>query len=246
LSECLKRLSRPSRAFPITLRWILNSEPIQFVHFSSIAACCTLQPSMTLQKIHIGDVFFPMRSHKEPSPHELYLRAFTAAKPLVPLKLYANVTGKFTVERELGTKITDRVRERTLEAEKQRQDRQAIFLDAPPTLANTKKRKPQPPSSAVRKTQQHERTASSSTVTMSASPLPPTPPQKSDTNPLGPRIRMIRCISQQPRTEEEVVLLVGGQKCTSSYQQELTALLRDVIIIHGWLTALPTLMICPF
>ena len=59
------------------------------------------------------------------------MRTSTAAKPNVPLKLYANVIGKLIVEHQLGEKIPDGVRQRTIEAKKAHSKREAILLDQP-------------------------------------------------------------------------------------------------------------------
>ncbi|KAI0744139.1 hypothetical protein C8Q80DRAFT_1185254 [Daedaleopsis nitida] len=91
--------------------------------------------------LHIGGQFFPVQHHAENTigNHELYLRVPTTHKPMAPLKLYANVIGKFMVERELGEKVQESVREATLGAEKARTERKAIYLDKPPDLSHTGK-----------------------------------------------------------------------------------------------------------
>lgn len=169
-----------------------------------------------------------MQSFKESAPHEIYLRAFTEAKPLAPLKLYANVSRKFLVGRELDDKVKDKIRDRTLEAAKQRTERKAIFLEAPPTAASgsSKKRKTQPATTASKKL--HERFPSASSApSPSPSPSPTRSPSK-DADPTGPRVRMIRCLVSQPRFEEEVVRLVGGPNCAIARKEELSQLLREV------------------
>ncbi|KAI6040202.1 hypothetical protein EDC04DRAFT_2894202 [Pisolithus marmoratus] len=88
----------------------------------------------------------PVQAQQESTPHEIYLRTSSAAKPNAPLKLYANVIGKFMVERQLGAKVTDGVRQRTMEAKKAHSERQAILLDRPPipipTTKHTKRKTP--------------------------------------------------------------------------------------------------------
>ncbi|KAH7919416.1 hypothetical protein BV22DRAFT_861485 [Leucogyrophana mollusca] len=73
--------------------------------------------------IHIGETFFAMRSLKESTPHEIYLRVTSAANPMAPLQLYANVTGKFIVERQLVEKVTDKARQQIRVAEEGRSER---------------------------------------------------------------------------------------------------------------------------
>ena len=76
---------------------------------------------------------------------------------MAPLKLYANVTGKFTVERELGEKVQDKVRDRTQVAEKQRTERKVQMLDSPLDIprVNGKKRKAPSVSSSLLKKAAH-------------------------------------------------------------------------------------------
>jgi hypothetical protein len=76
---------------------------------------------------------------------------------MAPLKLYANVTGKFMVERELGEKVQDKVRDRTQVAEKQRTECEVQMLDSPLDLprANGKKRKAPSTSSSLLKQAAH-------------------------------------------------------------------------------------------
>src|ERR1700729_530421 len=121
-----------------------------------------------------------MRPLREGSPHELYLRSSSAAKPMAPLKLYANVTGKFTVERELGEKVQDKVRDRTQVAEKQRTERKVQMLDSPldiPRVNGKKRKAPSVSSSLLKKAahNDHIRNVSSVSTVPSrvASPLPP-------------------------------------------------------------------------
>ncbi|KAJ7647435.1 hypothetical protein FB45DRAFT_893428 [Roridomyces roridus] len=100
--------------------------------------------------IHIGDTFFPMRPLKENSPHDLYLRASSASKPMAPLKLYANITGKFTVERDLRD-IEDSIRSATLDAKKVKEGRTITVLETLPDIPSTqsKKRKKDPVKSSM-------------------------------------------------------------------------------------------------
>ncbi|KAH9942404.1 uncharacterized protein BXZ73DRAFT_97816 [Epithele typhae] len=73
--------------------------------------------------LYIGDSFFPVQQSKESLPHELYLRVASQGKPMVPLKLCANVVGKMKVDAQLSDEIRQRVRERQVEAEAFRKGR---------------------------------------------------------------------------------------------------------------------------
>lgn len=179
-----------------------------------------------------------MRPLREQSPHELYLRSSSAAKPMAPLKLYANVTGKFTVERELGEKVQEQVRDRTQVAEKQRTERKVQMLDAPPDIprVNGKKRKaPSSSSSSLLKQAAHNdhlrnmsaATASAGVSARVASPLPlrPTTPGGQDKSV---RRRMVQYLAVSPRLTDEVVRALGGAECDSSTRKTLLELLEEV------------------
>jgi RNA polymerase II elongation factor ELL len=171
-----------------------------------------------------------MRPLEERSPHELYLRASSAAKPMAPLKLYANVTGKFTVERELGEKVGDKVRDRTLVAQKKRTERTAILLDKPPELSatNGKKKKPQP--TMFRKPIQpsdRQPTHNAAATRVQASPHPTPSTSKEGDN--ATRVRLIHFLATStPRSPNEVVKALGGRDSHPSVQKILLGLLEDV------------------
>lgn len=180
-----------------------------------------------------------MRPLKEGSPHELYLRSSSAAKPMAPLKLYANVTGKFTVERELGEKVQDKVHNRTIVAEKQRTERKVLMLDSPPHIpqVNGKKRKaPNSVSSSLLKKAAHNdhirNVSSVSTAAPSrvASPLPPpastAPPTTAKESPT--RRRMVQYLAIAPRSTDEVMRAVGGADCDSAKRRALFEILTEV------------------
>ncbi|GLB37141.1 hypothetical protein LshimejAT787_0401920 [Lyophyllum shimeji] len=186
--------------------------------------------------IHIGGAFYPVRALKEETPHELYLRTHSASKPNAPLKLYANVTGKFTVEHDqLGANLKEKIREKTIDAAKQRDDRRTKFIDTPPTLPpkNMKKRKEPPSSSmfrnAVRPSDQallNASTSSSAVPARVASPAP-LPPKKKSSDP-ALRNRLIHCMAIQERPRDTIVRLVAGANCDASTRQEVLDLIEEV------------------
>lgn len=173
-----------------------------------------------------------MRPQKESSPHELYLRAASAAKPMAPLKLYANIIGKFMVERQLGAKVTDKVRQQTMVAKQQHMERQAILLDKPPIpVPGTKNGKRKAPGSGtvIKKTPalEHLRVASSSAVaSRKASPLlHNTPSTKANADV---RRRLVHCLAISPRMAEDAVKMVGGTGVGGAARNDLLALLEEV------------------
>ncbi|KAF9227150.1 hypothetical protein BS17DRAFT_878158 [Gyrodon lividus] len=181
--------------------------------------------------IYIGETFFPMRPQKESSPHEIYLRAASAAKPMAPLRLYANVIGKFMVERQLGDKVTDKVRQQTMVAKQQHLERQAILLDQPPIPASgarNGKRKMPGSGTVVKKTLASDqlRVPSSTLAVRKVSPLPQNPPSfKADA---GVRRRLVHCLAISPRLAEDAVKMVGGASISASAREDLLVLLEDV------------------
>jgi RNA polymerase II elongation factor ELL len=171
--------------------------------------------SPRLQGISIGDAFFPVRSAKENYPHDLYLRASSAAKPMAPLKLYANITGEFTVT------IQNQIRAPTVTAETKKNPRVATMLPGPPpgvsSSQTTKKGKSsgkaQSATSAFLKPIPQPRPSAST------SPLPPATP-----SPL--RTAVVKALALKKRSFDELVRLVenDGEKG----KRELVELLNQV------------------
>lgn len=180
----------------------------------------------------IGDTFFPVTSVQETSPHDLYLRASSAAKRNAPLKLYANITGKFAVERQLDDRITDKLRASAADAQNQRAGRTTIFVETPTDLPppNGKKKKDATMfRKPVRPTDQPRRPAPASAAGSSggASPTPPQP-QRSKEALQALRSRMIRCIAVCERTSDQVVKLVGGNDSSASMKRDILDLLEEI------------------
>ncbi|KAI0355611.1 hypothetical protein OH77DRAFT_1424556 [Trametes cingulata] len=180
--------------------------------------------------LYINDTFYPVRHDQENGPHELYLRMASAQKPMAPLKLYANVIGKFMVERQLGEKVEGTVRDRTLEAEKQRTERKAIYLETPPNLsypgAKGKARKDAPP---LRRPAVASAT-SSTRASRVASPLPGSSSHANGSaNEVPPtKARLIHCLALKPRTTEGVITMCAGRDPTPQMKKELLSLLQAV------------------
>lgn len=172
-----------------------------------------------------------MRPLKEDTPHELYLRTTSATKQSAPLKHYANVTGKFTVERQLDQRMKDKLREKTSDAAKQKEDRKTIFIDNPPTLpsTNSKKRKKEPTAmfrNAVRQSDQ----AKLSAPARAPSPAP-SKKKSTDTSTSVPlRKRLVHCMAINERSQDTVIRMVAGSDCDSSARQEVLELLGEVCL----------------
>lgn len=183
--------------------------------------------------IYIGETFYAMRAQQESTPHEIYLRTSSAAKPNAPLKLYANVIGKFMVERQLGAKVTDGVRQRTMEAKKAHSERQAILLDRPPipTPATKHTKRKTPGSGTVMKktvapVDQLRVPSTSSGSGRKVSPLPQNPPSSRANADV--RRRLVHCLAMQPRQSDDAVRMVGGANISVQTREELLKLLEEV------------------
>lgn len=160
--------------------------------------------SLYSQGIYIGDTFFPMRPQQEELPHDLYLRASSAAKKMPPLKLYASVVGKFIVERELGDSVRDKVRESTIDAANQRSGRTTILLETPPDVSNNKKRKDPPMFRKPVRAADKPKTIQPSTNR--PSPAPVHVPKEGSSKL---RNHIIHWLAMGERTEDQLVGLVG-------------------------------------
>lgn len=79
-----------------------------------------------------------MQSQPENTFVELFIRTTTASKPTGPLKLMANVVGRFIVGQELSEKITKRIHDKTVAAQKQKSERKTQILDPSSVLSKGK------------------------------------------------------------------------------------------------------------
>lgn len=175
---------------------------------------------MISQGVYLGNKFYPMTPINEGSAHELYLRATQASKPLAPLKLYANILGKFAVEPKLDTKMQDKVRDRTQEVERQRTDRQAIMLETPPDMARAKK----PKIAAVSSSSSRSKKISKA-LNVTARSIAESDPAALLEHPS--RHHLIRYLAVAPRTLEDALRLVSGD-IPSSASESFRQVLEDV------------------
>jgi RNA polymerase II elongation factor ELL len=172
-----------------------------------------------------------MRHAQETTLHELYLRSSSITKKTAPLKLYANVVGKFTVERELHDDVCDKLRESTQDAVNQRMTRTTQFIDVPPDIQpNSKKRKEPPsPSSMFRKPiRQSDKLMSTSNLPIVPNRTSTLTAQGSKEGSMSLRPRVVHCLAVADRTEDELVRLVGGLDCSPLLRREIHDLLEQV------------------
>ncbi|KAH9994027.1 hypothetical protein BJV77DRAFT_916157, partial [Russula vinacea] len=190
--------------------------------------------------IHIASTFFPMRSDTESTPHELYLRSALASKVNAPLKLYADIAGKFYVKRELDRKTESKVQQSTADAQKNKSERRIVLLDTPPALtssatkakssASSKKRKSAvsaPIAATVKRVPIRAKNEGSSAARGQS---PPHSLPSSQSSPVPPAIRaqMIHLLAKGPRTKEDVLTQVGGPDPSESLLVQLNELLVTV------------------
>jgi len=172
-----------------------------------------------------------MRPLKEDAPHELYLRITSANKPSASVKHYANVTGKFTVDREIGENITGKLREKASDAAKQRDEHRTIFIDAPPPPpTNPKKRKDHASTmfrNIVRPADQARLNAAMSSSAAPARVPSPAPP-KAKTSDAAMRKRLVHFLAVSERPRDMIVKMVAGADCDVSTRRELLQVLDEV------------------
>jgi RNA polymerase II elongation factor ELL len=186
-----------------------------------------------------------MRGVQESTPHELYLRSTLASKVNAPLKLYADIAGKFTVGRELNGKTESKVQQSTADAQKTKTERRIVLLDNPPTLTSSatktkssapaKKRKPivsAPIAATVKRVPIRVKNEGSSAA---RGPSPPHSLPSSQSSPVPPAIRaqMIHLLAKGSRTKDDVLTQVGGPDASQSLRVQLNELLVTVRIFSN-------------
>ncbi|KAF8210125.1 hypothetical protein K438DRAFT_1809044, partial [Mycena galopus ATCC 62051] len=164
-------------------------------------------------------------SSQENYPHDLYLRASSAAKPMAPLKLYANITGKFTVERDLA-QVQENIRNTTAAAEKKKNTRGIARIDGPPSTLLKILRRKRPRQGSVCQFECFSQAycqprPSTSTSARAPSPLPPGTP-----SPL--RTAVIKVLAVGGKTFEELVRLLPTDGDVEKGKRRLVELLNQI------------------
>jgi RNA polymerase II elongation factor ELL len=188
-----------------------------------------------------------MRGVQESTPHELYLRSALASKINAPLKLYADIAGKFTVERELNGKTESKVQQSTADAQKTKSERRIVLLDNPPALtpSATKSKSSAPPKKrksamsapmAARRVPHVIRAKyEGSSAAHPQSPPHSLPPSQSSPVPSAMRAQMVHLLAKGPRTKEDVLSQVGGPNASDHLRVQLNELLVTVRSFSSYL-----------
>ncbi|KAI5120339.1 hypothetical protein M0805_009415 [Coniferiporia weirii] len=182
--------------------------------------------------IHIREQFFPMRYNKEKDNQELFIRTTMSARPNAPLKLNANVVGKFLVERHLSDVAVQRVRDATAAAAKQKSERKTIMIDTPPTMPTVTQK-----SVVKRKGPPKSTPKSTPTIVKSyAITVPPTSEPGGSTSSVSfpketialYRQRLIHYLALGAATQPDVVKEVGGLEVDRDVRLKITEILNEV------------------
>lgn len=173
-----------------------------------------------------------MRGVQESTPHELYLRSALASKVNAPLKLYADIAGKFTVERELNGRAESKVQQSTADAKKTKTERRIVLLDNPPPLTSSATKTKSSAPTKKRKPVVSAPIAKNEGSSAARGPSPPQSLPSSQSRPLPPAIRaqMIHLLAKGSRTKEDVLTQVGGPDASQSLRVQMNELLVTVRI----------------
>ncbi|TCD62028.1 hypothetical protein EIP91_007546 [Steccherinum ochraceum] len=194
------------------------------------------KPHMQIQfgkdngSVIINGVSYPFQLSAESSAHEIYLRTAQPNKPNAPLRLFANVSAKLAVQRDLR-EVEQQIRGRAQEAEKQRNERQVMYLKDPPPPTKPPKKKP----TAARKvaaadTDSHRNLSAPSSSLPTRGPSPraasPSPPPNPDL-----RARLINILGHNPHATHGLILEflgIGRSEADKAARQEVFAHLKHV------------------
>ena len=166
-----------------------------------------------------------MRYSKETTQSDLYLRTSSATKKNAPLKLYANVIGKFSVERELVDGLREKIRESTQDAANQRNSRTTVFIDTPDLPSASGKKRKEPPVSMFRKPLRPSDKPKPAPVPVPVNKLPTVQRDA----PISPhRKHFLRLLALSKRTEEDIMNSLSTSERTPPSRREIQDLLEQV------------------
>lgn len=168
-----------------------------------------------------------MRYSEETTQNDLYLRTSSATKKNAPLKLYANVVGKFSVERVLGNGVRDKVRESTQDAANQRNSRTTVFMETPPDLPSTSGKKRKDPPAMFRKPLRPSDKPKPAPAPALVNKLPPVQ-RDTPISPLRKHIIRLLAVSEKPKTTEDIMNSLNVSERNPPSRREVQDLLEQV------------------
>ena len=176
-----------------------------------------------------------MRYDKEKENQELFIRTTMPTRPNAPLRLNANVVGKFAVEKVLSDKLSQRMHNATAAALKQKAERKVPMVDGPPPAVSAPvASKPAPKRKAPAKS-----TPKSSTPTIvksyaTASPNPAAGSNGSSSVALPKELatqyrqRLIHYLALGSATVQDIFKEFGGSEIDHNTRAGIMDLIHDV------------------
>ncbi|KAF9051052.1 hypothetical protein BDZ89DRAFT_1107779 [Hymenopellis radicata] len=229
-ARSVPRDTHPSNRRALVLR--LSRQALEALEKQSSKPSVTVDfGSKPVQSIglYINDAFFPVNTQTENIRHELYVRV-GGNKPDLPLKPFATISGKITVEPTLDKDLTSQIQQSTLAAHNEKHGRGTKFIDTPPTLSASKPRKkaPLPGSMFVKPLvpRTPESTSRPQPSTSTSAPAPPPPPVDTATLDAA-KIRLMRFFSRNEATVEDALKAVAPD-ADSTYKQQLRQAITEL------------------
>ncbi|KAL5507387.1 hypothetical protein ACEPAH_6843 [Sanghuangporus vaninii] len=183
--------------------------------------------------IYVRGQFFPMRYDREKENQELFIRTTMPNRPNAPLRLNANVVGKFAVEKVLSDKLSQRLHHATAAAAKQRAERKAIMVDTPLAVTPPVAQKPAPkrkapPKSTPKSTPTIVKSYATTSPNLTASPNGSVsialPKELATTY----RQRLIHYLALGSATVQDIFKEFGGSEIDHNTRAGIMDLLHDV------------------
>ncbi|KAL5528541.1 hypothetical protein ACEPAF_7677 [Sanghuangporus sanghuang] len=183
--------------------------------------------------IYVRGQFFPMRYDREKENQELFIRTTMPNRPNAALRLNANVVGKFTVEKVLSDRLSQRLHHATAAAVRQRAERKAIMVNTPLAVTPPVAQKPAP----KRKAPPKSTPKSIPTIVKSyatTSPNPTASPNGSVSIALPKELattyrqRLIHYLALGSATVQDIFKEFGGSEIDHNTRAGILDLLHDV------------------
>ena len=180
-----------------------------------------------------------MRYDKEKENQELFIRTTMPTRPNAPLRLNANVVGKFAVEKVLSDKLSQRMHNATAAALKQKAERKVPMMDGPPPavsapVAQKPAQKPAPKRKAPAKAPPKSSTPTIVKSYATASPNPAAGSNGSSSVALPKELatqyrqRLIHYLALGSATVQDIFKEFGGSEIDHNTRAGIMDLIHDV------------------